>query len=354
MSDQEKGIKAPFPWFGGKHLAAPYIWGHLGNVENYVEPFAGSLGALLARPGGAGKIETANDSDGLLSNAWRAIQQDPDGVARHAAQQVNECDLHARHLHLVRARPGLTERLMADPTYYDARLAGWWIWGACAWIGSGWCAGDGPWTEVDGLFVKQGRAPRGVGVSRQLPHLSIAGAGVHRPPGVSRQLPHLSDAGTGVLRHSEQEPDAMVREWMGALSERLRRTRIACGDWTRVVTRSVTTHCHGKRGTLLTGVLLDPPYNDADSSNDVYGTTYDASVADAAWAWAVEHGDNPRMRIVYCAYDDGRTLPDGWTRTPWKAKSGYARGRADAGRLREVLYVSPHCLRPGPVTEPLH
>lgn len=40
-------IKAPFPWFGGKSRAAPLVWQALGDVKNFVEPFAGSLAVLL-------------------------------------------------------------------------------------------------------------------------------------------------------------------------------------------------------------------------------------------------------------------------------------------------------------------
>lgn len=64
-------LRAPFPWYGGKFLAAPLVWRAFGNVPNYVEPFAGSLAVLLARPH-PGKVETANDKDGLIANFWRA------------------------------------------------------------------------------------------------------------------------------------------------------------------------------------------------------------------------------------------------------------------------------------------
>ena len=43
-------MKAPFPWFGGKRRVAPEIWAAFGDVDNYVEPFAGSLAVLLERP----------------------------------------------------------------------------------------------------------------------------------------------------------------------------------------------------------------------------------------------------------------------------------------------------------------
>ena len=134
-------LRAPFPWYGGKSLAAPLIWRAFGNVPNYVEPFAGSLATLLARPHAA-KIETVNDKDGLIANFWRATQTAPDEVARYADWPVNEADLHARHRWLVDAALPLTERLIADPEYSDPKIAGWWVWGICTWIGNGWCSRD--------------------------------------------------------------------------------------------------------------------------------------------------------------------------------------------------------------------
>src|SRR5882724_9612810 len=93
-------MKAPFPWFGGKSRAADLIWAGLGNVPNYVEPFAGSLAVLLNRPS-ASNLETVNDLDAYVCNFWRAVRADPEGVARAADWPVNETDLHARHRWLV-------------------------------------------------------------------------------------------------------------------------------------------------------------------------------------------------------------------------------------------------------------
>ena len=36
-------MKAPFIWFGGKRRVAAEVWSAIGDVDNYVEPFAGSL-----------------------------------------------------------------------------------------------------------------------------------------------------------------------------------------------------------------------------------------------------------------------------------------------------------------------
>ena len=118
----------PFPWFGAKSPVADVVWAALGDVVNYVEPFFGSGAVLMLRPGGAGRIETVNDADGLLANFWRAIQKDSDAVAEYADWPVNEADLHARHLWLIGERERITERLMGDPEFYDAKAAGWWVW----------------------------------------------------------------------------------------------------------------------------------------------------------------------------------------------------------------------------------
>ena len=125
-------LKAPFPYFGGKSAVAAEVWRRFGNVKNYVEPFFGSGAVLLGRPhwrsDGPRLVETVNDADGLLANFWRAMTADAEAVAHHADWPVNEADLHARHLWLVGQRERITERLMADPEWLDAKAAGWWVW----------------------------------------------------------------------------------------------------------------------------------------------------------------------------------------------------------------------------------
>ena len=153
-------IKAPFPYFGGKSRVAAAVWERFGDAGNYVEPFAGSLAVLLGRSHPA-RIETINDLDASIANFWRAVQADPDAVAQWADWPVNEVDLYARHLWLVNQGRALVNpaALEADPDYYDAKVAGWWVWGISQWIGSGWCAARGAnpaaadaagsWTLVD-------------------------------------------------------------------------------------------------------------------------------------------------------------------------------------------------------------
>jgi hypothetical protein len=303
-------LVAPFPWFGGKSRAGTEIWKALGEPSNYVEPFCGSLAALLSAPR-VHHTETVNDADGFVANFWRATQADPDGVAFWADWPVNEADLEARHAWLV-ARSERLRWCLQDPDYFDAKVAGWWVWGQCAWIGTGWCSGEGPHKHDGAHFA--GNA--GQGINRKLPHLGDAGRGINR------KLPHLGDAGRG------------IHAWISALSNRLRRVRVACGDWKRVVTPVVTWR-HG-----LTGVFLDPPYCEGKMNYAAGGN--EGSVASDVWAWAVANGEHPKMRIVVAAYEDARDVPPGWTVRPWRARKGYA---ADGGAnaKREVLYCSPNC-----------
>ena len=183
--------KPPFPWFGGKSPVADVVWAAIGDVKNYVEPFFGSGAVLFLRPGGPGHIETINDADGYVANFWRAIQRDSDAVAEHADWPVNECDMTARHLWLLEQKTTLVNRLFGDPDFYDAKAAGWWVWGQCCWIGSGWCSGRGPWISEGGELRLRNT---GQGVNRKLPHLGDTGQGV------DRKLPHLGDTGKGVNR----------------------------------------------------------------------------------------------------------------------------------------------------------
>jgi site-specific DNA-adenine methylase len=303
-------MKAPFPWFGGKFRVASTVWQRFGNVPNYVEPFAGSLAVLLDRPTAPG-IETVNDLDGLLANFWRAVALQPNEVARWADWPVSECDLHARHLWLVGQIAGLADRLCADPDWCDPKIAGWWVWGLCSWIGSGWCSGNGPWTAVDGVLVK-GNAGRGI----------------------NRQLPHLGDAGQGINRQG-----TVILNTMRELSQRLRGVRICQGDWARVCGESVT-HKHG-----LTGVFLDPPYLSADTAGDLYRTD-SVDVAHAVREWALANGGNKMLRIALCGYEGEHEMP-GWECVAWKAQGGMGSQRADKSNGnagRERIWFSPHCL----------
>ncbi len=348
-------MKAPFPWFGGKAKAADTIWARFGAVRNYVEPFAGSLAVLLDAPR-IHAAETINDLDAFISNFWRATAIDPDAVAAAADWPVSEPDLHARHVRLMEMRQEFSTRVMGDPAYFDAEIAGWWVWGLCSWIGSGWCSGQGPWRSVDGVLVND--APKGGGTLRQLPHLGDLGRGINRQlphlgggRGINRQLPHLG-GGQGINRqlpHLGHGQGDAIRAMFREIRDRLRGVRVCCGDWRRVTGPSVTT----KLG--LTAVLLDPPYgDDADRTSNLYAVD-SLSVAGEVREWALEHGDDPLMRIAFCGYVGEHEMPETWEAVAWAENGragGYSGQRKDGsdtkGNIRkERIWFSPHCERPG-------
>lgn len=363
--------KTPFPWMGGKADAAPAVWEALGDPEHYCEPFAGSLAVLLRRPHPCNRTyysETVNDLDGLLCNAWRAIQQNPDAVAEAASWPVCEADMHARHLALLRWREERQlEHLMGDPTFHDAQMAGWWLWGQSSWIGSGWCSGKGPWVVGEDGRIAKRAGGRGVGIEKKRPHLSNNGMGVNRPqmrePGVGahRKLPHLSDDGRGVNTAAVREPGVAnetefhpmtmpeLRRWMAFLSARLRHVRILNGDWSRLCTSGALQSLPVRQGGVA-GVFLDPPYANEVRAGGLY-THDDGDVAAKVRAWCLANGDNPRYRIVLAGYDSehGALRDAGWREVEWY-RSGFLRGgyanQSEEGtqQHRERLWLSPHCL----------
>jgi len=303
-----KPLRAPFPYFGGKSRVAKEVWNRFGDVPNYVEAFFGSGAILLNRPH-APRIETVNDLDGMIANLWRALQADPEEVARHADWPVNELDLHTRHLWLTNAGRAQVERLREDPDWYDPKIAGWWVWGCCQWIGGGWCKHP-EW--------------------QSRPHLGDAGKGVHRH---SQSRPHLRGAGMGGLY-----------DYFDLLSQRLRGVRVCCGDWARVCGPMPTV----KQG--LTAVFLDPPYSQDERDSNLYAV--ETAVTVQVREWCQENGSDKRLRIALCGYagEGHETLEEyGWECVHWKAHGGYGlQGNGTAGRhnaTRERIWFSPHCLK---------
>ena len=189
-------LKSPYPFFGGKKKVAPIIWKGLGEVSNYVEPFAGSLAVLLEKTTPC-KIETVNDIDCFITNFWRAVTAEPEKVAQFADYPVHEADLHARHRWLVSAATDeFRLKMNTDPDYYDCKIAGWWVWGMGASI-------PGNWMQQRGLNA--------------IPALSSAGGGIH---GLTQD----------------------VLDWFKLhCRSALRRVRVCCGDWSKIITPAVLT-----------------------------------------------------------------------------------------------------------------
>jgi DNA adenine methylase len=336
-------LKVPFPWFGGKQHAAPIVWAALGDVTHYVEPFAGSMAVLLRRPHVPNRTyfsETVNDIDGLLVNAWRAIQHRPDETAEAASWPVSEADLHARHLWLLRwKQENDLERLMGDPDYCDPKAAGWWLWGQSSWIGSGWCSGQGPWIVENGRMVR--RPKNGGGVRRQLPHLGDDGRGVNTAA--------MREPGCGDEPEFHEMTMPELRLWFRFLAARLRHVRILNGDWTRAVTGGATKTIKVRMGGKdHAGIFLDPPYADTADRTDALYSHDSLDVAHAVREWAIKNGDDPQLRIVLAGFEGEHDMPAGWRSVPWY-KGGFLRGgMGNTGKgtqmHRDRLWLSPHCL----------
>jgi hypothetical protein len=384
----ERYNKAPFPYYGGKSKAAPLVWQLLGDVDHYVEPFAGALGVLLERPHPCNRpyfSESVNDLDGLLVNSWRAIQWYPDDVAEHASWPVSEADKQARQIACIKWR---TERnldlLAGSPEWCDPRIAGWWLYGVCCQIGA--FAYDGPWTvdAATGRIVKQARnGAREPGISRKRPYLTTDGMGVNhgnlREPGISRNLPHLSNNGQGVCRPQLREPGISrdrphltddgqgvntaatrargvgdppefhahtmpeLRRWMAWLSARLRHVRIVNGDWSRVCTTGALKTLPVRQGGKC-GVFVDPPYDLGERSKGLYG--HDThGIADDVRDWCLRNGADKDLRIVVAGFDTEHFALEahGWVAHEWFSDGWLEGGMGDQAH-RERLWASPHCL----------
>lgn len=362
---------------GGKSKIADHVWRRFGKPKNFIDPFCFSNPILLRRPGGPGPIETINDVNGFVANFWRAVQRDPEGVAVHADWPVNEVDLHARHWWMVtsaEARHKL-DQVSKDPDAFDVRIAGWWAWGACCWIGSGWC--DTPeWSGRANAAAK----PRGLQCGPDGPtgnkRPRIHGGAGSDPPGVHSGMaemvsgakrplfvvnntarPQLANAfarGSGVNANDHASTCTTRREWLTGwtlqLADRMRPVRVCCGDWKRVCDSDSTMTRLG-----LTAVFLDPPYRKhidgkKNRTAAIYANdkTQDVNaLCDEVQDYCLNWGSKPDVRIALCGLEGEYPAIEaaGWSVYAWKS-SGYG-NRSDAGQAnaaRERVWFSPACL----------
>lgn len=297
-----KEVKPPYPYFGSKKRVVKDVWARFGNVENFIEPFAGSLAVLLGNPN-TPKIETANDLDCFIPNFWRAIQRDYEAVVKHADYPVLEADLHARHRWLISPEANeFKEKINKDPKFYDAEIAGWWVWGMNASLGI--------------TFTKQ----RGLNCK---PFLSMVGQGI-------------------------TTPTVDVDQWFKILQKRLKKVRVCCGDWARVCTPPVTYKNKSLTKNGMVGVFLDPPYLVENREDKLY--RIETNVFQEVCDWALENASNPRMRIAVCGYDGDFNPPNDWEVFHWKTTGGlssFAKNeeRGKENSKKETIWFSPNCLK---------
>ena len=313
-------MRAPFPYFGGKSSIAADVWARLGRPKHYIEPFCGSAAMLLAAPEAA-SLEVVNDANGFIANFWRAVKHQPIAVAEWADYPVSHIDLGARHRWLMQAVPSLNEGL-ADPDWPgDAKVAGWWLWGQCCWIGSGWCEWDksrntDEWDQMPHVS----NAGMGVQAIGKVPHVSDAGRGVQ----AIGQVPHVGDAGRGDFLTSS---GLTAARWLKELADRLERVRVVHGAWDRCL----NTHYGGPQ----TAIFFDPPYK---AFEGLYGAS--TPVAAEVEAWCREH---PELRIALCGHVGDYDLPR-WDAVQWsRGRLTYASSKTTN---EECIWYSPSCIAP--------
>ncbi len=328
-------IDPPHPYFGSKAFAADRIWEAFGDPSNFVDAACGSNAVLYARPRTSFEdvVETVNDAWGFIPNFLRAVRANPRVVAQFADWPVSELDLQARHRWLLeRVDESFVDRLRNDERFFDAKVAGYWVYGQSIWIGSGWCD------------------PRTALSRRRLPYVQGAGtASRDRHPHYGRGIfrRQLPAPGATPVESSDPQKTPLTRRrdtlshYFRLIAARLERVRIVCGDWRRVLTPAVTIS-HG-----LTAVLLDPPYGpEAARTANLYALDSDNLAADMR-TWAVENGINPLFRIVLCGYEGEHEelASHGWRAAPWRNRGGLSVQDGEHTNIdRERLWLSPHCI----------
>jgi DNA adenine methylase len=307
-------MRAPFPYFGGKRTIAETVWSRLGKPKQYIEPFCGSAAILLSAAEPA-SLEVVNDWNGFIANFWRATKHQPAAVAQAADYPVSHIDLGARHRWLMEQRDRLGAELQDADWPGDAKVAGWWLWGQCCWIGSGWCEWD---RSPDPARGRRGSRDSGDGPD---PAASSAGMGIQ----ATGQIPHAGNAPEVILMTSS---GLTAWDWLHKLAARLERVRITHGDWERCL-----NHHYGANDTA---VFLDPPYR---AYEKLYGGA--APVADAVAAWARE---NPSLRIALCGHVGDYAMGEGWDVVQWDRQRLTYGG--DSTTDLEAVWFSPGCVRP--------
>jgi len=287
-----------FPYVGGKYTIAPEINRRFGEIDTRIDALTGSSSWILASP--PTKYEIVNDLDGYVVNYLRAVKYAPDEVARHLDFPRAELELIAYHHYTREKFPELVSRLGGDPDYYDPVIAARWAY-VMAYKRDPSLTKPGGWLTHNGRLMYE----RGNGRIR------------------------------GCLTSSHRVLSRLVKEhrvseYVTALSERLRNVQVFWNDFEVVVEKA--NHLG------VVGILLDPPY-----PRHLRDFDYDTDAADVwqrAARWAVANGDNPKLRIAVCGYNDADSdalFPPEWARFVWR-RVGVGRNKD-----RECIWFSPHC-----------
>lgn len=285
--------KSHFVWYGGKSKIAPLVWQFFDpRVPAYVEPFAGSAAVLIHRPYYSDKFfELINDNDGFVVNYFRSIKFDAEKVAEFARKPRYHDELDAVRKYMHDYSFSLANQVRSDLKYYDAEIAGYWVWGLA-------------------LHVQT----------------EMTSKAHQKRPTLHRQ---------GILAKGFD-----IDKEFELLACRLSSVDVHHGDWKKILsgyTLKKTKHEYG-----ITAVFLDPPYRMLGRTR-VYDQE-DNDASDEARAWCKKNGDDPLLRIILCGYgDEHQELESlGWTTQKWK---GEAFTSGNDNYMKETMWISPHCVR---------
>jgi DNA adenine methylase len=292
-------LPPPFLYPGAKRKAATLVWERFGHVNRYIEPFAGSLAVLLARPGERdGKGEVVNDADGHIINVWRAIRHAPDEVAWWLEGPASKADLNARHRWTHSEGRARAAGVFTDPLHHDPQAAAWFLYGL--------------------NFAAHPRAYMD-------PKARLGRPAASAPAGQGHFSSRLRPIGA----------------YLEAVARRLERATILAGDWAGCVSPTMLTWRSSRGGFVdgTIGVFLDPPYTDMLRRSNLYGTDSGAVAADVL-AWCQEWGHRQGLRICLAGYQSEHDVleGEGWRVESWSSAAG------GSSRHDERLWFSPACL----------
>ena len=355
---KDGGLKAPFPYLGGKSRVANEIWSRFGDVDTYIEPFGGSLAVLLNRPYYHHKDrEIVGDLSCFVANAWRALANDPEAVAKWADYPTSHIDLGARRYWLFEWSKDAKEKMLEDADWYDPKAAGWWIWGTSSWIGESRYMNDHELNKThmeNKTVTSRPHVSGGQGVQQQRRlgkrshvKLSSAGQGVQASRKTLSQKPNIQvdNSGRGVQQQQSDVFGGRLHEWFDALYDRLKKVVLIHGDWLQTCNSGTMRGIVKSSPNKTCGIFLDPPYPLSDRDGEKRKFYYEEDSHDIAYAvrdWAVEQGKDTRARIALCGGRSGLEIPDDWSVYEWTA--GGHRNKKTPRDPTEYIYFSPGCL----------
>jgi len=354
-------MRAPFPYYGGKRRWDDTILQAFGPERKavYVEPFVGSGAVLLANPLPYAR-EIVCDTSGYICNFHRALRAAPDETAYYADWPTIHHDLTARHRWLLRWGAENAERLSDDPDFYDAKAAGWWVWGMSLWIGGGWCLGKptrlpggipAVGSKMGGKGVSAQRIDTGPGDTRPLVNHDWSGNGVSAqriniPDSRQRSANRMGGYGVAAQKRGEGNPadhepmsGQRLQTWFRALAKRWESVIILNRDFESALTDTLLQQVKSSSKPPVK-VLLDPPYRTDRRSKFLYDSDFAGEsddVAERAYRWAVANADRPGFAVAYFCHEGDFPVPAGWTALTksLNSPSSHSQGR------RDMLLLSP-------------